>query len=73
MGARVEALAARAGLAFVWDEVTALPDALAYLGPMAHDVVVSSDAIRRELGYAEVRSVEEALDDHLAGLRASRG
>lgn len=71
---RVEALAERMGIELRWTEVEqdALPEELAHLGQRPHDVIVSSDAIRNELGFEEVTPPTDALDDHLAGLRESR-
>jgi nucleoside-diphosphate-sugar epimerase len=70
---RVEAIAGHMGIAVRWVEHPApLPDDLAWLGRMPNDLVVDSSLVRASLGFAEVTTARERLDDLIGGLRASR-
>jgi hypothetical protein len=70
---RVEAIAGHIGIAVRWVEhPVPLPDDLAWLGRMPNDLVVDSSLVRTSLGFAEVTTARERLDDLVGGLRASR-
>ena len=74
MRARVEAIAHVAGRPLRWHETPEpLPAAFEVLGRMPRDLVVASDRIRRELGFAEVTTAEERLRDLVEASRETRG
>lgn len=67
---RVEALAACMGVELTWIESpSALPDDLASLGVMPNDLVVSSRALREELGFTEVTTPEACWLDVVRSAR----
>ncbi|PIV98304.1 MAG: NAD-dependent dehydratase [Deltaproteobacteria bacterium CG_4_9_14_3_um_filter_63_12] len=73
MSERVEDFARELGVAVTWREVDGeLPAAFGLLGRMECDLVVDSERIRRELGFAEVTSPEERVADLLAWCRATQ-
>ena len=73
MRERAEALARAMGRRVAWQaETGVLPDDLALLGEMPTDLVVSSTAIRHDLGVCEVTNEEERLAGTIAWLRESR-
>jgi nucleoside-diphosphate-sugar epimerase len=74
MRARVDDIARVAGCTPRWREtLESLPEAFEVLGRMPRNLVVSSDLIRRELGFAEVTTSEERLEDLVQASRETRG
>jgi len=70
---RVEAIARAAVRAVRWRETPEpLPDAFAVLGRVPASEVVSSAKIRAELGYTEITSPDERVNDLVAWCRETR-
>lgn len=72
MRERAEALAAVMGARFRWEERDAVPPAFELLGRWPNDFVADTSKIRAALGYREVTTERERLEDTVAWLRASR-
>jgi nucleoside-diphosphate-sugar epimerase len=72
MRERVDALAETLDADLEWFESESLPKDLEPLGRMPNDLVVDSTRIRDALGFAEVTTPEQRLDDVIAWSRASR-
>lgn len=72
MRERAEAIAAFAGATIEWEEASAVPPALSWLGALPNDLVVGSARIRADLGFTEITTQDERLADLVDGLRTSR-
>ncbi|MGO8995555.1 MAG: NAD-dependent epimerase/dehydratase family protein [Polyangiaceae bacterium] len=73
MHARVDEIARAAERTARWRETPEpLADAFEELGRVPRDLVVSSELIRAELGFAEVTTAEERLGDLVAWTRETR-
>lgn len=69
MRERVEAIAGHLGKTVRFEEVEELPEALEDLGRHDNDIVVSSEAVRRALGFEEITTAEERIADLVGWLR----
>lgn len=72
MRERVDDLAEHVDATISWTESETLPEGLEPLGKMPNDFVVDSTRIRDRVGFAEVTTFEQRLDDVVGWLRASR-
>jgi nucleoside-diphosphate-sugar epimerase len=73
MRERVDALAAAMGARFRWEERDdPLPPAFELLGRFPNDFIADTSKIRAALGYREVTTERERMEDTVAWLRASR-
>lgn len=73
MRERGQRIAHHLGARLVFREAEDVPDELSLLDEKPNDLVVSSAKLRDELGFDELTTERERLDDLIAGLRASRG
>lgn len=69
---RVETIAEFMDARLTWVEKKELPEGLEALGAMPNDMVVDSTRIRDALGFSEVSTPEQRLEDVIAWARKSR-
>jgi nucleoside-diphosphate-sugar epimerase len=69
---RVDSIAELMDQRLTWLESDELPEGLESLGAMPNDMVVDSTHIRETLGYAEVSTPEQRIEDVITWARASR-
>ena len=69
MRERVEAIAAHLGKTLQFEEVEELPEEFSDLGRHENDIVASSEAMRRALGFEEITTADERISDLVSWLR----
>ena len=72
MRERVETIAELMNARITWNESEELPEGLESLGAMPNDLVVDSTRIRDTLGFAEVSTPEQRIEDAITWARQSR-
>lgn len=74
MAERIEDFASHLGVTISWTSADVTPpEGFDWLRGMPNDVVVSSARIRRDLGYSEITTSSERIDDTVRWRRSLRG